>query len=120
VHFPASGAARQSRGVQTAPPVRPLRFSVLIVVKTGNVQPFLQTLLDFKTARRGNVFQVDAANPTERLATVLMISSVACGAQASVGVNTGNSLNKHGLALHAGIAASGPILPKGPGLPNRR
>ena len=103
-HNPQSGerAARQARGVQQRRQ-HDHRRAVLVVVKDGNVQSFLQPPLDFKAARRGDVFEVDAAQTHREIGNGVDDFLGVLRAQANrVGVNAGKFLEQHRLAFHDG------------------
>ena len=75
--------------------------SVLIVVENGNIADFLQPALDLKAARRGDVFQIDAAeaagNQVDRPHQLVHV--LRAHAQGE-GVHAREFLEEHTLALH--------------------
>src|SRR6185295_617361 len=79
------------------------RRAVLVVVHDGNIEFALQALLDLETARRGDVFQVDApeadGNRFYRLYDFLRILSRKTD---GISVHAGKFLEERGLALHDG------------------
>ena len=77
------------------------RRAVLVVVEDRDVQPLAQPPLDLEAARRGDVLEVDPAEPgRDRLDDVHDLVDV-LGVQADrPGVDAGEALEQRRLALH--------------------
>src|SRR5207248_7973215 len=83
--------------------------AVLVVVEHGNVEFFLETVFDLETARRADVFEVDAAEPggnpfygPDDFLRVLRLETD------RIGIDVTKFLEEHRLAFHDGHGALGP------------
>ena len=93
--------------------------SVLIVVKDGNLHPFLQLLFDVKAIRSADVLEIDGAEG--RLESVATASMKRSGLGVEPRSNTSMSasrLKKQRFPSITGLAARGPMLPR-PRTPSR-
>src|SRR6266849_2078454 len=74
---------------------------MLIVVKDWNVEFFFEPVFDLKTARRGNVFEVDAAESGSNIFHGAYDLVRVFRAQTNrKGINAAKFLEKHCLAFH--------------------
>jgi len=79
------------------------RRAVLVVVEDGDVQFVAQPPLDFEAARRGDVLEVDPAEPRcDRLHDRDDLVRVACVEADREGVEAAELLEQHRLAFHHG------------------
>ena len=86
---------------------------MLVVVKDGNIEFFFQAVFDFKTARRGNVFEIDAAergrNVFDRFDNFMRVFRRQTNRKS---VNAAEFFEQLAFSFLTGIAAAGPISPK--------